>query len=87
MRIWIFVAALGLTSPACGNEYHPEYHPQTAVRYTVSTSNPVHVQGTQGQPVYVGPQPGQAQTAQAPAGQIVVPAPPAPPTPPEGWPW
>lgn len=90
MRNWlIIVGVLSAFGAGCGNEYHPEYHPQTSLRYSVSTSNPVHVQGVQGQPVYVAPLPAQQQSgqAQAPSGQIVLPAPPTPPTPPEGFGW
>jgi hypothetical protein len=82
MRYWLIIAsALCASSAGCGNTYHPEYHPQTSVQYSVSTSNPVHVQGgAQAQPVYVTPASAQPQT-------ITVPAPPPPPTPPESFPW
>lgn len=83
MRFWIsFVASVSLFGVACGNEYHPEYHPQTSISYSQSNANPVHVQTGQAQPVYVMQQPTQGQ--QPPA---VLPAAPPPPTPPEGWPW
>ncbi len=76
-------AALSLFGVACGNTYHPEYHPETSVQYTTSNANPVHVQTGQAQPVYVMQQPTQGQPQQP----MVLPAAPPPPTPPEGFPW
>ncbi len=35
------ILALTLSLAACGNEYHPEYHPETAVNYSQSSSTTV----------------------------------------------
>jgi hypothetical protein len=79
MRAPVFILLVASSlAVACGNTYHPEYHPQTSVTYSQSVANPVHVTPAAGQGVQVMP---------APAQTTVVPAPPAPPTPPEGFPW
>ncbi len=57
---------------ACGNEYHPEYHPVTVTNVSQSYSAPVHVGGAQ--PVTVVPAP---QTATPPI--VVGPVTPEPP--------
>ncbi len=75
-RITLVAAALA----ACGNKYHPEYHPQSSYSYQTTVSNPVIVHPQPGQGVQVMPSPATAQT-------IVLPAPPAPPTPPADFPW
>jgi hypothetical protein len=64
---------------ACGNTYHPEYHPTSSYSYHNSNSMPVVVHPQPGQGVYVMPSPSQSQT--------VLPAPPPPPTPPADFPW
>jgi len=76
MRIFLALAAVSLA--ACGNTYHPEYHPVTTTTYSQSVASPVTVQGTAGQPVYV-PAP------TTPHAQM--PSPPPPPRPPADFPW
>ncbi len=74
VRITLIAGAL----TACGNTYHPEYHPRSSFTYQQSTS----------MPVVVHPQPGQGvQIMPAPAQTTVLTAPPAPPTPPADFPW
>ena len=47
----LVAAAVTLTLAAgCGNEYHPEYHPQTAYAYTQTVSQPVTIFQTTGHP-------------------------------------
>jgi hypothetical protein len=49
------VALVGLTAlVACGNEYHPEYHPESAYSYSQNISQPVTIfaAGNQQAPVY-----------------------------------
>lgn len=77
--LWIVLAAL----PACGNVYHPEYHPQTSVRYNQNLSYPVSVHGSAGQPVVIAPPQGQWTAPPV----MPTPAPPIPEmAPPEmGW--
>lgn len=78
MRACIVLVAAALV--ACGNTYHPEYHPVTTTSYSQSIASPVTVQGAAGQPVYV-PAP-----AAPPPPPRHLPAPAPPPPPPEGWP-
>jgi hypothetical protein len=54
--LWLVLAAL----PACGNTYHPEYHPVTSVRYQQQLSYPVSVHPAPGQQVVVAPPSGYA---------------------------
>jgi hypothetical protein len=62
----IIVAALA-PLVACGNEYHPEYHPTTITHSSQYLSYPVTVQtGTQPAPVYVMPAPPPAPPRPAP---------------------
>jgi hypothetical protein len=57
----LFVAPLAAT--ACGNTYHPEYHPVTWTNYQQHVSYPVTVQtGAQPAPVIVAPAPAPAPT-------------------------
>lgn len=44
---------------ACGNSYHPEYHPVTATTVNQNYSSPVYVGGGAPRPVVVTPQPSQ----------------------------
>ncbi len=60
--------------PACGNVYHPEYHPQTSVRYNQTLSYPVSVHGAGAQPVVIAPPRAQAM----PPPMVPNPAPPIP---------
>lgn len=71
------IVASALALAACGNTYHPEYHPISS--YSIQTSTSM--------PVVVHPQPGQGvQVMPAPAQTVVVPAPP-PPMNPADFPW
>ena len=79
MRIFRITLMAGALA-ACGNTYHPEYHPQSSFTYQQSTS----------MPVVVHPQPGQGvQIMPAPSAQAttVLPAAPPLPTPPADFPW
>ena len=49
MRRLFWIALLAL--PACGNTYHPEYHPVTSVQYSQSIS------GAQGPVPFLAPPP------------------------------
>ena len=72
-RLAVMTGALA----ACGNTYHPEYHPQSSYSFQQTTSNPVVVHPQPGQGVHVMPAPAQSTT--------VLPAP--PPLPPADFPW
>jgi hypothetical protein len=56
------VPVVALFTFACGNTYHPEYHPVTTSSYSESYSNPVvvHNGGTPSErsPVIIEPAPG-----------------------------
>lgn len=58
--LWLALAA---ALPACGNTYHPEYHPVTSLRYQQTLSYPVSVNAASGQPVVVSPPQGSAFAA------------------------
>ena len=79
MRKPIALVALALASAlaaACGNSYHPEYHPVSVNQVEQNLSYPVTVQtGAQPAPVVIAPAPA--------AGGA--PAPMAPPRPPAGY--
>jgi hypothetical protein len=49
-----FAFALVFALVACGNETHPEYHPETALSYSQTISEPVTVfnEGSQSKPAY-----------------------------------
>jgi hypothetical protein len=53
---------VALFAIACGNTYHPEYHPVTTTSFTESYSNPVVVHNggapSERSPVFVEPAPG-----------------------------
>ena len=77
MKLFLLTLMAGALA-ACGNTYHPEYHPQSSFSFQQTTSNPV----------VVHPQPGQGvQVMPAPAQTTVLPAPPPLPTPPADFPW
>ena len=78
MRFFLALGVAALT--ACGNTYHPEYHPQSSFSYSQNVSSPVVVKTGTPQPVYVTPSPAPPSVAQ-------LPAPPPPPQPPADWPW
>jgi hypothetical protein len=78
MRLFLALAAAAAVT-ACGNTYHPEYHPVTTTTYSQHVSTPAYVQTVQGQPVYA--------TAPAPGPTVVFPPPQQPPEPPESFPW
>jgi hypothetical protein len=85
MRAIIALLLVG-TLAACGNNYHPEYHPQTAVTYTQT----VGTQSAYPQPQSVNASANAGQTVYvAPAGgpTAVFPPPPQPPQPPPDFPW
>ncbi len=75
----ILLPFCALAIAACGNTYHPEYHPTSSYSYQNSTSMPVVVHPQPNQGVCVMPAPTQSAT--------VLPAPPPPPTPPADFPW
>ncbi len=74
------IAVLLLVAPlvACGNSYHPEYHPVTVSNIQQSYSSPVYVEGTT-RPVVVAPAPAGAV---APSQQPIVLGPITPEPPP-----
>jgi hypothetical protein len=37
------IAGAAAVLPACGNEYHPDYHPETAYSYSQNISQPVTI--------------------------------------------
>ncbi len=67
MRLLALIALMML--PACGNTYHPEYHPVTSVKYTQTVGVPVSAGA---QPVVVAP------PWLAPPPPIAIPSPPPP---------
>ena len=54
--LWLVLATL----PACGNSYHPEYHPVTSMQYQQTLSYPVSVHPANGQGVIVSQAPAPA---------------------------
>jgi hypothetical protein len=68
--------ALAALLPACGNTYHPEYHPVSQVHYQQSLSYPVSVHPAAGQQVVVAPAPGVAPIAPMPPPRMPPLAPP-----------
>ena len=64
VRLLPFVLAALL--PACGNTYHPEYHPVSTVNYEQTLSYPVSVHPAPGQGVVVTQAPGAAPIAPMP---------------------
>lgn len=89
----LIVLAVSFALTACGSNYHPEYHPVTAVSYTQTVGSPAYVQPggyvQQAQPGYV--QSAQGPVVYAAPGQggpvAEFPAPPQPPQPPAEFPW
>ena len=68
--------ALAALLPACGNTYHPEYHPVSQINYQQSLSYPVSVHPAAGQQVVVAPAPGVAPIAPMPPPRMPPLAPP-----------
>ncbi len=62
MRLFVFVLAPLLVA-ACGNTYHPEYHPVTVTSYEQHVSGaPAGSAGAQAGPVFRAPPPQQPPT-------------------------
>ncbi len=76
MRLLVALS-IAASAVACGNTYHPEYHPVTTTTYSQSVASPGVVQ----------PAPQGVVYAPAPPPTMVAPPPPAPPQPPPGFPW
>lgn len=62
----IVLLVSGAALAACGNTYHPEYHPVTVTKYEQHVAYPASGQGVQGV---------------QPAPTLIASPPPAPPTP------
>ena len=77
MRYLVIVGAFGLV--ACGNTYHPEYHPVTVTQYSQDLSYPVSVHNA-------GPAAERSPVVIAQPVMPAMPPPPRPPTPPANWP-
>ena len=82
MRYSIVIASAALF--ACGNTYHPEYHPVTVMQNQQDLTYPVTVNNggppEQRSPVVIAPAPMMGQPA------MVAPKPPTPPPGWQGWP-
>lgn len=50
MRLHLAFVVVIATLPACGNEYHPEYHPESAYSYEQNVSQPVSIFAAHNQP-------------------------------------
>jgi len=76
------VFALALSTAACGNTYHPEYHPVNVTHYQQHIAGPVTLAGAEAvSPVILAPAPPPPPVVGMPgpgAGVIVVPEAPWP---------
>lgn len=83
MRAFVFVFSACVSLTACGNEYHPEYHPVSVSEVSQNLAYPVVVHNggaaSERGPVFVTQPPGPV-LAMPPA-----PPQPAPPLPPAEW--
>lgn len=69
---WMLLAA-ALSSAACANEYHPEYHPQMAYSYSQNISAPTTVFQTTGHMAGSEPPPSApANLAHADASRVLI---------------
>jgi hypothetical protein len=78
----LLVIALAVL-PACGNTYHPEYHPETSVNYSQTIASPVSVHTSGAQPIVVHPSPPQPVAPLAPPAVRPLAPPPPEMAPPE----
>ncbi len=70
MRALVLAAILAL--PACANEYHPEYHPQTEYAYSQNISYPTTVFQTGGGPPVVSNAPAMAGPSRGDPSRVLV---------------